>query len=55
MVSNKANQKKATAHTLGCRLNQSESQVIREQLENADLAVINTCTITRESPSPRAP
>lgn len=60
MVSNKAKQKKATVHTLGCRLNQSESHIIREKLEEAgyryvpfgekaDLAVINTCTVTREA------
>lgn len=60
MVSNKARQKRATVHTLGCRLNQSESQIIREKLEaagyryvsfgdTADLAVINTCTVTREA------
>ncbi len=60
MVSDIAKQKKATVHTLGCRLNQSESQIIREKLEEAgyryvsfgdraDLAVINTCTVTREA------
>jgi threonylcarbamoyladenosine tRNA methylthiotransferase MtaB len=60
MVSNNAKQKKATVHTLSCRLNQSESQIIREKLEEAgycyvpfgdraDLAVINTCTVTREA------
>ena len=60
MVSNKTRQKRATVHTLGCRLNQSESQIIREKLEEAgyrtvsfgdtaDLAVINTCTVTREA------
>jgi len=60
MVSDLVKQKKATVHTLGCRLNQSESQIIREKLEEAgyryvpfgdraDLAVINTCTVTREA------
>lgn len=48
---------KASIHTLGCRLNQSESNLIRDKMEkigyeivpfgeNADLAVINTCTVT---------
>src|SRR5690606_33953792 len=48
---------KASIHTLGCRLNQAESNLIREKMENAgyrivpfgdraDLAVINTCTVT---------
>ena len=60
MISDLVKQKKATVHTLGCRLNQSESQIIREKLEEAgyryvpfgdraDLAVINTCTVTREA------
>ena len=49
---------KAALHTLGCRLNQSETNHIRDQLleqgytivpfeEEADLAIINTCTVTR--------
>jgi threonylcarbamoyladenosine tRNA methylthiotransferase MtaB len=48
---------KASVHTLGCRLNQSEGHLIREKMEErgyqlvpfgkkADLAVINTCTVT---------
>lgn len=48
---------KASVHTLGCRLNQSEGNLIREKMErvgyrlvpfgeSADLAVINTCTVT---------
>src|SRR5690625_76063 len=48
---------KASIHTLGCRLNQSESNLIRDKMEkvgyeivpfgeDADLAVINTCTVT---------
>lgn len=52
--------KRATVHTLGCRLNQAESQIIREKLETsgytlvpfgepADLGIINTCTVTREA------
>lgn len=47
-------------HTLGCRLNQSESQMLRDRLasagyrvvpfgEAADLGIINTCTVTREA------
>ncbi|MBL63811.1 MAG: tRNA (N(6)-L-threonylcarbamoyladenosine(37)-C(2))-methylthiotransferase MtaB [Opitutae bacterium] len=49
--------KRASIQTLGCRLNQYESKVIRDRLEEAgyrivpfesqaDLAVINTCTVT---------
>ena len=52
--------KRASIHTLGCRLNQSESQSIREQLiregyeivpfgDEAELGIINTCTVTREA------
>ena len=52
--------KRASIHTLGCRLNQSESQTISERLraagydivpfgEPADLGVIHTCTVTREA------
>lgn len=52
--------RRATVHTLGCRLNQSESQMLRDQLEDAgyeivpfgrpaDLGIINTCTVTREA------
>lgn len=46
--------------TLGCRLNQYETQAIREQFasagfsetdtdEEADVYVLNTCTVTSES------
>ena len=62
MVSNLTNNgnRRASVHTLGCRLNQSESQLIREKLagagydmapfgERADLGIINTCTVTREA------
>ncbi len=52
--------KRATIHTLGCRLNQAESGLIADQLaaagyviatwgEPADLGVIHTCTVTREA------
>ena len=52
--------KRASIHTLGCRLNQSESQTISERLraagyavvpfgEPADLGIIHTCTVTREA------
>ncbi len=48
---------RACLHTLGCRLNDSETNIIRQKLEaaswqivpfgqEADLAVINTCTVT---------
>ncbi|MGM9637332.1 MAG: tRNA (N(6)-L-threonylcarbamoyladenosine(37)-C(2))-methylthiotransferase MtaB [Eubacteriales bacterium] len=46
-------------HTLGCKVNQYESQVIREHLEaaglravedgDADICIINTCAVTAES------
>ncbi len=62
MVSNltQIRTRRASVHTLGCRLNQSESQLIREKLagagydmapfgEWADLGIINTCTVTREA------
>ena len=49
--------KKASLFTLGCRLNQGETKIIQDQMkqrgfevvpfgEKADLAVINTCTVT---------
>ena len=52
--------KRAVVHTLGCRLNQAESQMIRDRLaasgyvlvpfgEQADLGILNTCTVTREA------
>ncbi len=52
--------KRASVHTVGCRLNQSETAVIRDKLraagylvvpfgEEADLGIINTCTVTREA------
>ncbi len=58
MVSVKTSKKRASVHTLGCRLNQSESFIMRDQLEKAgyevvdfgeksNLAIINTCTVTR--------
>ncbi|MDR2981307.1 MAG: tRNA (N(6)-L-threonylcarbamoyladenosine(37)-C(2))-methylthiotransferase MtaB [Puniceicoccales bacterium] len=50
--------KRASLHTLGCRLNQAETMLLRDKLaasgytmvpfgEKADLAIINTCTVTR--------
>ena len=47
-------------NTLGCRLNQSESLILQEQLEAqgyaivpygdpADLAIVNTCTVTNDA------
>jgi len=52
--------RRAVVHTLGCRLNQAESQLMREKLmqagyaivpfgEEAELGIINTCTVTREA------
>lgn len=52
--------KRATLHTLGCRLNQSETAIIARELEDlgyricewgevTDLAVINTCTVTAQA------
>ena len=51
---------KASIYTLGCRVNQYESDAIAEQLrlhgfetvpfgEECDVAIINTCTVTAES------
>ena len=53
-------EKRAVVHTLGCRLNQAESQMLRDRLaqmgyrvvpfgSEADLGIINTCTVTREA------
>ena len=55
-----ATRRRAALHTLGCRLNQSETQALAEQLtaqgydlvpfgEDADLGIINTCTVTHEA------
>jgi threonylcarbamoyladenosine tRNA methylthiotransferase MtaB len=52
--------KRASLHTLGCRLNQSETNILAEKLteagyelvpfgDSADLAIINTCTVTHEA------
>jgi len=54
--------KRASLHTLGCRLNQYETQQMKDSLlkagyrivpfgEEADLGVINTCTVTRQADS----
>lgn len=54
--------KRASLHTLGCRLNQSESLILQDQLqaegyeivpygETADLAIVNTCTVTNDADS----
>lgn len=54
----KHSRKRAAVHTLGCRLNQAESLLMKDQLAAAgyalapfdgpcDLAIINTCTVTR--------
>jgi len=52
--------RRATIHTLGCRLNQSESTLLEEKLraagydvvpfgETADLAIVHTCTVTHDA------
>lgn len=52
--------KRASLHTLGCRLNQSETFLLRDRLqaagyvvvpfgEDADLGIINTCTVTAQA------
>lgn len=52
--------KRASLHTLGCRLNQSETTLLAEKLRSegyqlvpfgdpADLAIINTCTVTHDA------
>ncbi|MDK1021807.1 MAG: tRNA (N(6)-L-threonylcarbamoyladenosine(37)-C(2))-methylthiotransferase MtaB [Candidatus Hydrogenedentes bacterium] len=52
--------RRASLYTLGCRLNQSESNIVREKLEArgyeivpfgapAELGIINTCTVTNEA------
>ena len=52
--------KRASLFTHGCRLNQAETELIRQQLQQAgyqivpfgdptDLAILNTCTVTREA------
>ncbi len=57
---NQTNPKRASLHTLGCRLNQSETAILTEKLQAAgyeivpfgepsDMGIINTCTVTREA------
>jgi threonylcarbamoyladenosine tRNA methylthiotransferase MtaB len=59
-INSDAMPRRAAVHTLGCRLNQSESQLVKDQLERAgytivgitepaDVGIINTCTVTREA------
>ncbi len=59
-TSNQASRKRASLHTLGCRLNQSETVILTEKLQAAgyeivafgepsDMGIINTCTVTREA------
>jgi threonylcarbamoyladenosine tRNA methylthiotransferase MtaB len=54
------NGKRASLYTLGCRLNQSETSLIRDQLQRegytivpfgelADLGIVNTCTVTNDA------
>ncbi len=51
---------KAFLHTLGCRLNHAETEILAQSLqdagydlvdsiEDADLCIVNTCTVTREA------
>ncbi len=53
---------RASLHTLGCRLNQSETHALREKLteagyeivpfgQDAELGIINTCTVTAQADS----
>ena len=57
---NIATAKRAAIHTLGCRLNHSESALLEQKLEaegyqlvpfgeRADLAIVNTCTVTEHA------
>lgn len=52
--------KRAAIHTLGCRLNQGESRLLKDQLrqlgyemvpfgEAAELGIVHTCVVTREA------
>lgn len=52
--------KRASLHTIGCRLNQAETTLLQERLEAAgyaivpfgepaDLGIVNTCTVTNEA------
>ena len=56
------NVQRASLYTHGCRLNQAETELLRQQLQRrgysivpfdkpTDLAIINTCTVTREAES----
>ncbi|MEI7566747.1 MAG: hypothetical protein WCJ10_02850, partial [Opitutaceae bacterium] len=56
-IQNSSDNKRFFIHTLGCKVNQYESQAIREILiaagfkeclskETADLYIVNTCTVT---------
>lgn len=59
-MSNPSDRKRAALHTLGCRLNQSETLLLQDKFAAAgytivpfdapaDIGVINTCTVTREA------
>ena len=56
-------QKTVAFHTLGCKVNQYDTQAMRERFEQAgyctaefdgqaDIYVVNTCTVTGRSSSP---
>lgn len=60
MLTNTAQQPRASLHTLGCRLNQAETAVLGERLrrdgyrlvafgEPTDLLVLNTCSVTEDA------
>ena len=60
IVEQPVNGRRAVVHTLGCRLNEAESQMLRDRLQaagysvvpwgsEAELGIINTCTVTREA------
>ncbi|MGF1484721.1 MAG: tRNA (N(6)-L-threonylcarbamoyladenosine(37)-C(2))-methylthiotransferase MtaB [Opitutales bacterium] len=60
MVSLQHRPRRASLHTLGCRLNQSETRLLEERLqaagyevvpfgETAELGIINTCTVTAQA------
>lgn len=61
MTSNQQQEpRRASLHTLGCRLNQAETALLRDKLQAsgyvivpfgqpADLGIVNTCTVTNEA------
>jgi threonylcarbamoyladenosine tRNA methylthiotransferase MtaB len=56
MISNKKTKIKVSFHTLGCRLNQYDTEMMKERClgwakleEPADIYIINTCAVTQRS------